>query len=223
MTPPIDPNSGRTWTPGTGDSEDSLRERITAKLIVRGLILGSYYSPDDSCRTAIDMMASWKAMLVLLRHNGELTEYDRRVIVRINDRVMAELVVAGLWVYPWTEVAENEFTGIKFDQAKVDEFIADVPEEVERHSRIGQISTFHPADMLSFLEEHGYDIQQPDVELITSLCIYRLAAQFMPAVMGEHERELDLADVFRPIFSRAQPTAPRGLGGVRRPLLPKRA
>ena len=52
-----------------------------------------------------------------LRHD-EVTEFDRKRLSRVNDRVMAELVVAGLWISPWIEVAQGEFPDLHFDQAK---------------------------------------------------------------------------------------------------------
>jgi hypothetical protein len=203
MTPPADPDDACTWSPGSGDGQAAICERITAKLVVRGLKLGLDNNQDNDWLIAINMMASRKAMLVLLDHNGEPTDYDRQVTARVNDRVMAELVVSGLWYSPWIDVVEDEFPGIKFDQAKVDKFITEMPDEIERHDRIERISVLQPADMVAFLQENGYQIQQADVELVTSLCIANMAGQFMSAVIGETERQLDLADVFRPIFACA--------------------
>jgi|GEM_PF-4510023 len=199
----VNPDDAFTWSWGTTDGEDALAERIEAKLIVRGLRFGEDADQDSAWNEAIAMMARWKAMNVLLHADDERSDYDRQRNANVRGRVMAELFVVGLWIGPWIEVAREEFPGIEFDQAKVDEYIAELPERVERHDRLEHISIPQPADMAAFLEDRGYKLQQTDHDLLLSLSIQSLARQFMAAVMGVDEDEADPGNIFRQIFDRA--------------------
>jgi hypothetical protein len=200
----VNPDDAFTWAHGTTDGQDAIAERIKAKLVVRGLKFGENAELDKVWGQAIAMMVSWKAMNVLLRHD-EVTELDRQRLDRVNNRVMAKLVVAGLWTSPWVEVAQDEFPDIHFDQAEVDEFIAEMPGEVERHNRIEHISLPQPADMIAFLQDHGYDVQPADEELIMSLVMQSLASQFMAAIVSvdDDASRPDLGEIFSQIFDRA--------------------
>ena len=199
--PPASPSAGDA-VPGESNSEFAQAARIKAQLVAAGLVFGQDECQDTVWHEAIQMMASWKSML-LQRPDRDASDFGRQLTALVTDQVMVELVGANLWSSPWIEVAEREFPGIQYDQVAADAFLAELPERIERERRIEQITILQPAAMLAFLQAVDYPIDQRDIDLIMSLCARHLAVQFMSAALGQDHEEFDLDAVYASIFAGA--------------------
>jgi hypothetical protein len=182
------------------DQLEALADRYEAFLCERGLSFSSdegQRSRTTRWRLRVFEIAALRMMLDVLGHRSPAEEATSS-LTKMRLDLIASLWHEGLWVEPWISLVNQEFSGPDLAEEDLDQIIVAGPEIAQRSLDNKQQFEAILSEMVFFLVERGYEVQEADMLILVSTMALETFARRTDPVPGAPYKSLgELLDLIQ--------------------------